>query len=80
MRGGQQTRLGTAGASHYFQWQTFYSQKDVTGQELMVEHEKFFGVNFLKLTKYTESCYALVVPKALKQTASAGKLHCPAQN
>ena len=41
--------------SLYYQWLTFHNQKDGAGQELLKEHGKFFGENFLKQAKCAES-------------------------
>ena len=44
-----------------------------------VEHGRFCGVNFLRQVRFAENLYAVAVPRAAIQIASARKLPCPVQ-
>ena len=57
------------GASHYYQWLSFHNQMNGAGQELLKEHGKFFGANFLRQVKCAESSYAVVAQKAAERIA-----------
>ena len=65
--------------SHYYQWLSFHNQINGAGQELLKEHGKFFGANFLRQVKCAESSYAVVAQKAAERIANVKKLRCPAQ-
>ena len=75
----QHTRQDTAGASHYYQWLSFHNQMNGARQELLKEHGKFFGANFLRQVKCAENSYAVVAQKAAKKITNVKKLHCPVQ-